>query len=256
MDWATQKKMKYYILLVVMVLGIIFAIAFPILTREPTCTDKKQNGTETGVDCGGGCPYICKSDIVPLEVEWSRALPSGDRRVNVVAYIKNNNLTYAVPEAKYKFTLYDTKGGIIQTKEGVTSIPANTTLPVFAGPIDIGERSVQSTTFEWVGTFNFSRQSDKTFASYIEVIDTTLETASTTTTLSAKLKNKNRIEHTNVPVVAIIYDKDENAALVSRTVLDSVIGEGETEAVFFWSVPFIGTASKIEIVPIVSDFKN
>ena len=49
----------------------IYKLANPV----PTCFDKKQNGAEVGVDCGGGCNLFCSSQITPLRVVWAKAFP-------------------------------------------------------------------------------------------------------------------------------------------------------------------------------------
>jgi hypothetical protein len=54
--------------------------------------------------------------------------------------------------------------------------------------------------------------------------------------------------------VAVIYDKDENAALASRTVVDGIASDGTATAVFFWNVALMGEVSKIEVIPIISEF--
>lgn len=256
MDWAARKRAKYFI--VISVIGIAVAAVFilPIINRPATCNDNKQNNTEAGVDCGGSCRYLCASQTSLPQILWTRALPSASKRVALVTYLKNQNKTAGVQAAKYKFTVYDSKGKVIAIKEGETQIPANGNIAIFAGPIDIGERKVQSTLFEWTTPLYFSSISEKAIISNIETVDTKLELSSTTTSLKATLRNTTRLAYSKTPVVAILYDNDDNALLASRTILDELVSEDKAEVFFSWNILPIKDIARIEILPYFSQFED
>ena len=170
-------------------------------------------------------------------------------------YLKNQNKTAGVEIAKYKFTVYDSKGKVIAIKEGDTQIPANGNIAIFSGPIDIGERKVQSTLFEWTTPLYFSSISEKAVVSNIETVDTKLELASTTTSLKATLRNTTRLAYSKTPVVAILYDNDDNALLASRTVLDDLASEDKAEIFFSWNILPTKDIARIEILPYFSQFE-
>ena len=254
MDWATQKKLKYFFAIIIIVLiGVAMAV-FPILNRPATCFDKKQNGNENGIDCGGSCQFLCKSDIVPLNTVWARAVKNADKSVNLVAYIQNQNKTAGVISANYKFTIYDTEGNIIKIEEGETSVPANGNVAIFAGPVDVGERKVQVTTFEWISSLSFSSVTEDATQSVLETTSTELEKATTTTHLTANLRNLKRIEYNKVPVVVVLYDENENAVLVSRTLVDRISPEGTAIASFYWNIGIEEDITKIEVLPYFENF--
>jgi hypothetical protein len=48
------------------VVGSLILISLSTCKKtQSTCTDNKQNGTETGVDCGGDCPMSCEPILPP-----------------------------------------------------------------------------------------------------------------------------------------------------------------------------------------------
>lgn len=255
MDWASRRKLAFLTALAVIVIGVVILLLIPLLNKPATCSDKKKNGTEAGVDCGGSCQYLCQEQVVPLELVWTRALVSGPKRVNLVAYLRNENKTAGIQEATYKFTVYDNKGDIVVIKEGKTDVAANGNIAIFSGPVDIGERKVQSTTFEWTSPLYFSTLSEKSLSSKIETIDTKLTTDSSGTQLYATLRNSTRLEYRSVPVVVILYNKEDNALLVSRTVLDRLLPEEKTDISFSWNVVLKEEVAKIEVLPYFGQFK-
>ena len=256
MDWATRNRMKYFVFLILLVLGILASFIIPILNRPPTCSDNKKNGSEVGVDCGGACQYLCASQVTEPQIVWTRALQSAPKRVVLVTYLKNQNKTAGIQSASYKYTVYDNAGKIIAIKEGATQVTSNGNIAIFAGPIDIGERKIQSTLFEWTSPHYFSTLSEKTLSSNIETVNTKLELASTTTSLTATLRNTTRLEYEKVPVVAILYDVDGNALLASRTILDSLSPEDRADVFFSWSVLPTSNVARIEILPYFEEFKK
>ena len=254
MDWATRKRLKYFVLLFLIIFAGVFFAVLPLFNVSSTCSDNKKNGTEVGVDCGGTCQYLCSSQVSIPQIMWTRALPSADGRVALVTYIKNQNKTAGVQHATYKFTLFDNLGKVVAIKEGETQISANGNIAIFAGPVDIGKRKVQNTTFEWTSPLYFSTLSDRALLSNIEIVKTNLEIASTTTALSANLRNTTRLEYESVPVVAILYDKDGNALLASRTILDSLAKETSADIFFTWNTVTSSEVASIEVLPYFEQF--
>ena len=73
LGWAQRRKFLYYT--VAIIIGAVFLIFVyeSLFTAPPTCFDKKQNGNEIGVDCGGSCSLVCPSATRAPAVLWARA---------------------------------------------------------------------------------------------------------------------------------------------------------------------------------------
>jgi hypothetical protein len=45
-----------------------FLVYKSFFVEIPTCSDVKQNGSETGIDCGGSCTQVCRVQAVSVNV--------------------------------------------------------------------------------------------------------------------------------------------------------------------------------------------
>jgi hypothetical protein len=108
MSWASRRQFQYIGGLVAFLAIIALIIAWPTITRKPTCTDGKQNGGENGVDCGGSCQKICNADVSEPIVLWSRAFPVTGNIYNLVSFVENRNKEAAVMQVSYEFRIYST----------------------------------------------------------------------------------------------------------------------------------------------------
>src|ERR1035437_2857393 len=106
MNWATKRKLQYLGGLFGLFLIALFIFLYPIIFQKPTCGDLKQNGDETGVDCGGSCPLMCKDKTSDPVVLWSRAFPVLGNTYNLVAFVENQNKNSGVVNMPYEFRIY------------------------------------------------------------------------------------------------------------------------------------------------------
>src|SRR3989344_9365646 len=96
MTWALKRQLFYVFVLVLFFAVFGFLIAYPRFNKAPSCIDNKQNGTETGVDCGGSCLRPCGSQVDDIAVLWARAFRVIPGQYNAVAYLENQNRNTAV----------------------------------------------------------------------------------------------------------------------------------------------------------------
>src|SRR3989344_3830217 len=90
MTWALKRQIFYTSVLCVFFLIFGFLVGYPYLNKPPTCNDGKQNGDESGVDCGGLCLRACIGEVDIISILWSRAFQVVPGRYNAVAYIENH----------------------------------------------------------------------------------------------------------------------------------------------------------------------
>ena len=148
MDWATRRQILYATIVIAVVGGILYLIIAPYFNQPPTCMDKKQNGTETGVDCGGTCPISCTFQLDEISVIWTRAFKVVDGRYNAVAYIENHNPTNVINKITYRFRFADKDNVYVGKREGETFIPAGGKFAIFEPAIDVGNSIPVYTTFD------------------------------------------------------------------------------------------------------------
>ena len=255
MTWATKRQLLYIAIIVAFFALIGFLIIYPKLNQAPTCTDGKQSGTETGIDCGGSCPLACTTQVDQISIRWARAFRVVPGRYNAVAYLENHNLNTAINKINYRFRFADKDNIYIGKREGSTYVPPSGNFAVFEPAIDIGNSVPVFTTFEFTETPVWIQvQQEKIDQLKVLVSDIKLENEDTSPALSATVKNSSLFQIPEVNIIAILYDASGNAVSASRTYLDVLQGEESRDINFTWIEPFSEKVISKEIIPIFNIF--
>lgn len=234
MSWASRRQFKYFSILVVILALIIFAIIYPMIFKKPTCSDNKQNATETGIDCGGSCSLMCKVDVSDPVILWSRAFPVIDNNYNLVAYVENRNKNSGVYTARYEFRIYDTNNKLLGRREGKTFIPPNQQFAVFESRFNSGQSQIKSVTFEFLPPLIWVKKAPTLQILPIHVNNIILDNNKDTPSLSAVINNNSIYDLPEFDVIAILYDIEHNAINVSRTHKDKLLNNNKLSVVFTW----------------------
>ena len=110
MNWQIKRRIMYGVAVLFIIIASTLYIYRDTFFPAPTCTDRKQNGYESGMDCGGTCSLRCTEEVLPLTVLWSRALNTSKDTYDLVAMVSNKNINNASYELKYIFKAYDENG--------------------------------------------------------------------------------------------------------------------------------------------------
>jgi hypothetical protein len=246
MSWASKRQFKYFSGFVLFVAIIIFIIIYPLIFQKPTCFDKKQNGDETGVDCGGSCVLMCKSDISDPVVLWSRSFPVTGSYYNLVAYIENRNKNSAVVNAKYEFRIYDTDNKLLGRREGTTFITPNQQFAVFEPRFDAGQSQIKTVTFEFLPPLVWVKKNPTLQTLPVFVNNIVFDDNKDTPNLSAVVVNNSIYDLPQFDVIAILYDADHNAINASKTHKDGLMSNSSLPVIFTWP-------ETIPTVPVTKD---
>jgi hypothetical protein len=255
MTWAFKRQIFYTVVLLIFFSVIGFLIAYPYINKAPTCFDNKQNGIETGVDCGGACLRACIADVDKMSILWARVFRVVPGRYNAVAYLDNKNNNAAIHKIKYRFRFADKDNLFIGKREGETFVPAFGKFAIFEPAIDFGNSIPVYTTLEfteapaWVQVPQQKVSEVKVFTR-----DVKLEDETTSPRLSAFVKNNSLYTIPEMSVVAILYDEKGNAISASRTYIDILNGEEEKGVTFTWPEPIEGRVIAKEIIPMFDIF--
>lgn len=255
MTWAFKRQF-FYIIILLLFLGIFgFLIISSSLNKPPTCTDGKQNGNETGVDCGGLCARACLSQVDELSVLWSRAFRVVPGRYNAVAYIENHNKNTAINKINYRFRFADSNNVYIGKREGSTYVPPSGKFSVFEPAIDVGNSIPVYTTFEFTSVPNWVTVSEEKIRQLqVLVSNITLTDENTAPKLSATIKNGSLFTIPAIKVVAILYDALGNSVAVSSTYIDTLNGEEIKDINFTWPESIMSKVVAKEIIPMYNIF--
>lgn len=258
MSWNSQRQTKYFLGTIIFILVVVFLLIRPLLFKEPTCFDTKKNGDETGVDCGGSCALFCAEEAKSISVKWARAFKVVDGTYNVAAYIENQNTDAVVKEIGYIFKVYDNENRFIVERVGKTYISSAGAMVIFEPRlITGGNREPAFVRFEFLGDPVWYRE--PLFAKDVSLVVTEnpeLIDQSTVPKLTATIVNKSFQKPKDVDVFAILYDENENALAVSKTVLSEVERNSSAPANFSWFLPIEGVVVRKEIITSFDPFTN
>ena len=249
-QWSRRRKR---IILVLIFFVLIFLIGLPLFLlsyRAPTCFDKKQNGDETGVDCGGSCQLLCTSQSLPLILKGDpRVLRIADKVYEIVAMVENPNASAEIYKARYTFKLYGTDSPIpVKEIEGETYVPKGTTFALFEGPFNL-EAGVLPTraTLEWREETLVWRKNILSIPE-LRVKDRSLSRVETSPRLDAVIENVSLENVSNIDLVALLSDSTGNIFAASKTFIDTLPIGASAPVVFNWPGPFGREAVNIDIV--------
>jgi Mg-chelatase subunit ChlD len=242
--WAFWRRVIYGIGFLIVFGGISTGLYFLYGYSPASCLDGKENGNETGTDCGGNCVRICTVDVTQPYVRWVRAFYAADGMYNAVAYVENKNANRGTPKIHYTMRLYD-KDGLITEREGETYLAPNSLTPIFEGRISTGSRTPTETTIEfdkeqlWMNAvlgkeeFKLERRE--------------LTGADEEPVLTATLRNESLDEARDVDVVATIFDRQGNALTASRTKIPVFSPRSTKQVTFTWQEPIAKTLRSCEV---------
>lgn len=209
----------------------------------PSCTDRKLNGTEEGVDCGGSCSPCLDTVVRDPVVLWTRFFPLGDGRYDIAAYVKNENIKSA-GTLEYVLGLENAAGErFFETTARQYVRPDGVTI-LFAPAVDVTDvptRAVLSLTLpSW--QYAQPEQVGVVSAGYDMRFDPS-------PTLSVRLRNQTYVPSKKIEVTALLLNASGNVYALSRTVRDPIDGGVTDEAIFTWpSGSFDETPARVEIV--------
>jgi hypothetical protein len=248
-SWAQQRQLVYgaiTLVFLIIVIGVPTYLTF--FNKAPTCTDGVQNGSETGVDCGGGCEVACQNEVLPEPIVlWSRPFSVARGLHNLVAYVQNPNVNYVAAPIEYLFRVYDKDNVLIGTREGWAMVPPTKTFPIFESAFDAGERQPVKAVFEFTAPAVWRKFNS--VKPELSIADEELRNATSSPIIQAMLVNETINKYKNIEVVVIVYDAEGNARAASKTMVDILPPENQVPITFTWPDAFDFDTSKIEIIP-------
>lgn len=243
MDWARKRQLFIIgiISFVVLVLGGFFV--FILTTNPATCFDGEQNGTETGIDCGGGCELVCKNEARPLVVSFTQYLLT-DGRPDVIAHIENANTHADAIAAEYEIEVYTDEGDLFARHNGVIDVPHESVRAVFVPRI--------ASIAPVVGRA-FLTIVDETFHKAQEGPNTKVESfrwegLQKEPVLFVQIKGDAEEKLRRIPLTVTIFDAKNTVLAVSQTVVDDIGIDEKKEVVFTWNESFENTPTRVEFV--------
>lgn len=246
LSWGARRQFLYYAVATAFFI-VLLAIAASAFSTEPTCLDRRQNGGETGVDCGGGCALVCKGRARAPALLWARAFQTGAQTFTATAYIQNPNPDAAAKDVPYSFQLLDNAGLLIVEKEGAVTLPPGQIIPVIEPHLSVGQRVVSRTLFSFLAEPTWQKLEAKDMP-VLYVVNERLEQDGSR--LSADLANDTLKDVSDITVIAVLFDPAGTALAASRSFVSLVPRKSLEPLVFTWPGGVEGvTRAEITIIP-------
>ncbi|MDO8604798.1 MAG: hypothetical protein Q7K40_05415 [bacterium] len=253
MDWAQKRK----VIFASGFAGVIILLAvypiYQLFRGTPTCLDNKENGSETGIDCGGLCARACLVDIVAPRAIWAKAFPIGKETYDLGAYVENANANAGVKKAGYTIRVLDASGKVIVEKKGTTELaPGTRTLLFETGVIFSGIPASVEVAFDSKDLSNWTKAT--TAPSPVVTKNQNLKNTDTKPRFDAVLVNNDLVNDVvDLTLSAVIYDTERHPVAVSRTYVQSVPKASEQNIFFTWPSRFTKYARGEMCVPVGSE---
>lgn len=223
-----------------------------IFYETPSCADSTQNQGEAGVDCGGPCAFLCTAEVQAPTVLFTKAIPNGVGRTDVIASIENINARAAAKNVPYTVTLYGAKQVFVQEVKGTIDLPPSSSVPVFIPGITTGSQTVVRAflTIDASAPQWFTLAADPRILPVVS--NTTLGGSVSAPRIDAVLSNASVTTMMNVLAIVLVHDEQGAVIAASQTIVPSIPAQGRAGATFTWNTSF-GSASTtaIEVVPII-----
>lgn len=255
MDWALRHQITILFGVLItsaLVVGLFVWQVF--FVSDPTCFDSAMNGTETGVDCGGSCELMCRDESRNLVTLWTRALPVTDSVYNLATYIENQNTNAGIRRMTYRFRVYDENNFLITEREGETYISPNQRSLILEPRVDMGSKEPFAVFFEITSPQVWRRTSGRLSTSPLRIEQADLSLSGFSPRLTATLTNTTQLDISDVSLVAILYDANDNALAASSTYLPQIVQGTREPLVFTWPRTFLDEPARFEIIPQINVF--
>ncbi|MEW5907580.1 MAG: hypothetical protein AB1643_00120 [Patescibacteria group bacterium] len=239
--WTVRRQLTFFFVFFFIVLVVAILIWVEIST--PTCSDKKQNQEEEGIDCGGPC-QPCISHINDLIVQWTKVLKIKEGFYDGVVLIDNPNLSVGIPLLKYEMKIYDDENALVGTRRGQTFINPDDKFIIIEPNLET-QRTPKKVFIEFDKNIEWKRTDE---AKPQIVISGKEFSNNPLPRLTVKIDNKSIFPVEKISVAAILYDENRNVFAASTSKLDYIESNSSDEVIMTWPERFDKTPFLIDVL--------
>ena len=248
MSWGTNRRNAVLLTTFLLVFIPVAFIAFLLFYNPPTCFDGKQNGNESGTDCGGSCQLVCTTQAYDPVVLWERYFRVDEGLYNVLAYVENPNPTAEVVNAAYTFKLFNSESVLIGDRSGVITLGPKSVRPIIETGMETFKQVPTRVSFEFTQPFVFEKKDPKD--ALVIIKDELIENEQTAPRVRATIQNISLQNLRDIDVIVIVYDVFDNVLGTSSTFVPTLLSEESEDIVFTWPQPFTEDVVRIEVIPV------
>ncbi len=229
--WAAKRKFFIMITFLIIFIGFSFYIYKTFIERTPTCYDGIHNGAEEGIDCGGTCTEVCKTQASKINILWSRTFEVSSKVSNIAALIENPNRNYNVVGV-YNIRTFNSRGiRVNDFKKEITLEPGERRI-IFIPGIMTGEDKIIKTLVDFTEVKSLTEGE----ARKMELITTskipTIEDGQTR--ISLGIRNIGLMPKRDIEVITVLYNQKGETINVGKTFIDYIEKRGDKKVNITW----------------------
>ena len=249
-SWAARRRLLILLIVGSAVAALLAIVLIAAFYKAPSCVDGVQNQGESGIDCGGPCPYLCTAEEQPPTVLFTQALSNGSGRTDIIASVENKNIDAAARNVPYRIMLYGPDQSFLKEITGTLDLPPGATVPVYVpgalygGNVASAFLDIASSSPKW-----FALASDPRIVPAVG--NTNVSGTASAPRIEAVLTNPGVTMLTDVLAIVLVRGTNGNVIAASQTIVPAIPAQGRGIATFTWNSAFSDTPASIEVVPIV-----
>lgn len=250
MSWAGERRAIIITIAGAILLGALLVLGFSIFYKVPTCTDKRQNQNEQGVDCGGSCTTLCSFQVEDAPVvRLVRAITPQPGRTDIVAYIENRNAEAEAANAPFLLEVYGAERQLIAKKTIRVDLPPLSSVPVYLA--DVAPRgSIAAQAFLAPVTESIVWRRVSGEKAILPTVGNISIAEGEAPRITATLANPLARTIYDTTLIATVFDASGNVIAGSQTLVPTLPSQGTAPLVFTWNAPFTLPAARVEILPV------
>lgn len=229
-SWSQRRQFFYLSLgagVLVLLIGGFLWWRWP----DPGCFDGVKNNNEVGIDCGGSCARVCRTEVEPLTVQWVRLLPEATSTYAVAALIENANPRHGVAALGYTIWLVDRDNGNLVRRSGTTFANPRERFLIYEYGFTTGVRQAARAFIEL--ELNPTWLAIRDPAPTLSVQKTDFRSGPTAR-LSATVRNDTLSVVSNLRVPVVLSNADRTVVAASDTFIERLPPGGSEEIIYTW----------------------
>lgn len=248
MEWSKKRKIFYVAGFVVVILLVLLPVAYLILHKEPTCFDEAQNGSETGVDCGGSCSLYCAFEMKPLRIAWVKPFLFVPGHYDIGAYIENPNQNAGIQSLPYTVRAFDAEGKMIAERIGALEIGPGSPVLLFEGNFSSETLPVRAEV-DFSDAYESTWQKAKRAKAKVVTKNYMIRDTDGGPRFDADVVNTDPVISVGRTVIgAVILDEMRNPVAISRTIINGIEAGSEASVFFTWPQQFTGVPAGTKLI--------
>lgn len=231
LSWAKKRQLKFLLGFFVLILIVGAYPTYSLFHKPATCFDLKKNGSELGIDCGGGCLNVCTDTVKSLSVEWGGFFQIDENLYDFAAILQNKNADAAIKKLDYQFIARDSIGRVLVERSGQTFVNPSESIVIFEPGIGIIGESPTKVDFSFSAP---AWEKAELVESPFRIKNKELLNPDNNPELLATIENSGIESKRNLDVFSIIYGAGKEVVAVSSTFIADLGAGQEKQVRFTW----------------------